>query len=236
MKMMSGIFLLALAATLFLVASCAAPPVKPPPAPTAVPPPAVEVSDCRSCHDGDNGDSPGAADVYEFWETSGHGRFVTRRKHVPECVACHDLTGAAAAGHLDGERNASTANTFHLVKGYLPESPRREWDVQVTFDNYCWKTCHKPLDIDDMRHERDGDPARGAVQMGQHSSYERVAGDYPMDDDLAATGFGGPPYFAPCISCHDPHGTGVEIKSGTSNNMVRDSYKKPALLCNRCHL
>jgi len=211
------------AATIF---SCAAPmPVKPPP---------VDVSRCRDCHAG-NKAYPLAADVYQYWESSGHGLFLKRRDHIPDCAACHDLQGSA--GHLDGMRNLQSRNTYHLVQGYLSADPVKECDVQVAFDNYCWTSCHQPLSIPDMRHERDGDPAKGAVLMGQHGTLEKALGDSPMDSDisLARPALSGPPYCAPCVSCHNPHGTGATSKTGATNRMARDSYREPSRLCGRCH-
>jgi len=223
-----------------LFAACAAPPVPPPEKPVAPvpvrPPGPEDVSDCRLCHAGSR-DYPLAADVYRSWESSGHGRFLDRPEHRPDCAACHDLAGTAAAGHLDGTVDVPGPNPFHLVEGYLPSDPRREWDLQVHFDDYCWTSCHQPAGIRDMRHEQDGDPAPGAVQMGQHLSFESVHGGLPVDEDLAriGKGFAGPPYFVPCVGCHDPHGTGTTSTTKGSNRMVRENYKQPARLCGRCH-
>jgi len=239
--MMKGrsLLLTLLAVTAVTAASCAAPPVKPPEPPPPVappppPPPPADVSDCRACHAG-SGAYPLAADVYEHWETSGHGRFAGNRKYPSDCDACHDLSGEAGAGHLDGKRGAPTGNSQHLVAGYLPQAPRTEWDLQVTFDEYCWKSCHKPLGLEDMRHAREGDPAQGAVEMGQHHSFVEAREGYPMDTDLADLGFSGPPHYAPCVSCHDPHGSGATSMTAGSNRMVRENYKKPAKVCTACH-
>jgi hypothetical protein len=205
-------------------------------APVTVKPPPADVSRCRDCHAGDNKDYPQAANVYRFWETSGHGRFANRSRFPSDCPSCHDLQGAAA-GHLDGKKNVGTANPNHLVAGYLKADPVRECDVQIAFDEYCWTACHKPLGVTDMRHERDADPAKGAVLMGQHGTYEKAKQDYPMDSDIsvAKAALAGPPYCAPCVSCHDPHGTGATSLTGVSNKMSRDNFKSPSLLCSRCH-
>jgi len=209
-------------------------------APSAVkaPPPPADVSDCHACHAG-RSDYPGAVDVYKFWETSGHGRFLLRQQNRPTCVACHDLKGPAAAGHLDGKKNAPGPNTYHLVEGFVAQAPKNRWEFQVQFDDYCWKTCHRPTGLPDMRHEHDGDPAKNAVQMGQHASYERPigAGDYFMDNDVAvfpgsATG----PSFVLCIACHDPHGTGATSLTGNTNRMARENFKDPPQMCSRCHI
>lgn len=221
----------ALPASLLAIASCAPPAVK-------APPPPADVSDCRACHAG-KGAYPLAANVYQYWESSGHGRFATRPQHRPTCDACHDLKGAAA-GHLDGKRNAPGANTYHLVAGFIAPAPKNEWDVQVQFDNYCWMTCHQPAGVSDMRHERDSTPTKGAVQMGTHASYERPldgALAYPMDGDLSVfAGSAIAPFFAPCVSCHDPHGSAATSLTGKSNRMARENYKEPPKMCSRCHI
>jgi len=214
---------------LLLLASCVPPAVK-------APPPPADVSDCSACHAG-KGAYPAAADVYRYWATSGHGRFLNRPENRPTCDACHDLSGSAAAGHLDGKKNAPGPNTFHLVQSFIAQAPKNEWDVQVQFDNHCWLACHKPAGIEDMRHERDANPVKGAVQMGTHASYERPAGDYPVDGDLSV--FGGSataPFFITCATCHDPHGSATTSMTGKSNRMARENYKEPPQMCSRCHI
>lgn len=212
-----------------LLASCAPPAVKAPPAP-------ADVSDCTVCHAG-KGAYPDAPNVYQYWETSGHGLFLDRPQQRPTCDACHDLRGAAAAGHLDGKKGAPGPNPFHLVEGFIAKAPKTEWDFQVQFDNFCWLTCHQPAGIPDMRHERDADPAKGAVQMGTHASYERPLGGYPVDGDLAVfTGSVAAPFFVTCTTCHDPHGSAATSMTGKSNRMTRENYKEPPKMCSRCHI
>jgi hypothetical protein len=218
-------------ALLGLLGACAAPEVRQP-----APPPPVSIVDCRSCHAGNNKAYPLAADVYKYWESSGHGQYLNRPKNRPDCASCHDFAGDAATGHLDGKKNASGPNTYHLVAGYLDPDPKNEWDVQVRFDQYCYATCHLPSGRNDMRHERDDNPAKGAVQMGQHASYEKPLADYPLDGSLKVfKGSDTAPYFALCVSCHDPHGSGADSLTGRSNRMARDNYKRPPRLCSRCH-
>ena len=59
--------------------------------------------------------------------------------------------------------------------------------------------------------------------------------DIPIDIDLN-TGAGG--NYAPCISCHDPHGTGtVKPVSKTSNRMLRFTWPPTDnILCSKCHI
>lgn len=215
---------------LLFLGACATQEVRPPL------PVVVDVTDCRACHAGSKA-YPLAANVYQYWATSGHGQYLNRPSTPPNCAACHDLVGPAAAGHLDGKKNSPGPNVFHLVAGYLDPDPKNEWDVQVRFDQYCYTTCHVSAGRSDMRHERDGDPAPGAVQMGQHASYEKPMGGYPTDQDLGVfKGSGTPPFFALCVTCHDPHGSGATSFTGKSNRMTRENYKAPPQMCSRCHI
>jgi len=223
------------------LAGCAGPQaVQPSAAPAPVAPPApvvVDVTDCRACHAGTNKAYPLAADVYQYWENSGHGQFLRQPKNRPDCASCHELAGAAATGHLDGKKNAPGPNVFHLVAGYLDPDPKNEWDVQVRFDQYCYATCHLPAGRTDMRHERDSNPVKGAVQMGQHASFEKPLGDYPTDQSLGVfKGSDTAPFFATCVSCHDPHGSAATSQTGKSNRMTRENYKAPPQMCSRCHI
>ena len=217
--------------SILLLSACAPTVVKPPPPP-------ANVSDCRDCHAGWVNYLL-VVDVYQYWETSGHGKFLNRLDYRPICESCHDLKGPAAAGHLDGKKNAPGPNTFHLVEGYIAKSPKNRWDFQVKFDNYCWTACHQPVAIVDMRHERDGNPAPGAVQMGQHASYERPisSDDYLVDGELAVfSGSALPPFYVTCVTCHNPHGSAATSQTGRSNRMARDNYKEPPRMCSRCHI
>jgi hypothetical protein len=220
----------ALPALLLLLGACAGPPV------VKAPPAGLDVSDCSACHAG-KGAYKDAANVYRFWDTSGHGKFLNRPQQRPTCDACHDLKGPGAAGHLDGKKNAPGPNTFHLVEGFIAQAPKNEWDFQVQFDNYCWLTCHQPAGIPDMRHERDAGPTKWAVQMGTHASYEKPLADYPVDGDLAVfPGSATPPFFVTCVTCHDPHGSDATSMTGKSNRMTRENYKEPPKMCSRCHI
>ncbi len=139
------------------------------------------------------------------------------------------------------------------------------WDVQVTFDNYCAYKCHRDTTnwvtsaVPDMRHEKDSfganksadpvDPSgtyshvddsdnHWSVEFGTHLSVsdgEALNGKaYPVDTDLNTSATGSK--YATCVSCHDPHGTGVVEATRSSNRMVRDKWiAEPVELCNACH-
>jgi predicted CXXCH cytochrome family protein len=72
--------------------------------------------------------------------------------------------------------------------------------------------------------------------MGTHLTYP--GGDaraYPMDIDLN-TGATGVTDYAPCVACHDPHGTGTTDKApSTTNRMMRANWKSVSTLCVQCH-
>ena len=135
-------------------------------------------------------------------------------------------------------------------QGELHRRDHPRWSVQLTLDAACWG-CHSTIGgIVDMRHERDRNPAPGAVLFGTHLSRSNGdtlplpvpndflwPGPYPVDQDIS-TNASGSTYYAPCISCHDPHGTGAPAKTAAttqSNFMLRDSWLSPSILCKVCH-
>ena len=93
-----------------------------------------------------------------------------------------------------------------------------------------------------MRHSKDvapGGPNEWSVQFGTHLTKAAGAADaipdIPIDIDLN-TGAGG--FYAPCVSCHDPHGTGTTVPVGKpSNYMMRFNWPPTAnTLCSKCHI
>jgi hypothetical protein len=187
-----------------------------------------------------------------------------------DCHDINDPTTPDTAKHGTGTYNSIWANdssrstnTSHLKAGFFTEFPAvgaGDWSIQVAMDNYCTYKCHD-LDKDDvqdggepaksMRHESDTAPTDSdhhSVKFGTHltppkppnNNPDTLAG-IPIDVDLntnaSPTG-----NYAPCISCHDPHGTGVKTPSGyTSNRMVRYEFPvetDPTMkseLCAKCH-
>jgi hypothetical protein len=188
-------------------------------------------------------------------QQGGHGdpdHFAAR-----QCPDCHDIALPDPSTHLDGIYNSiwgnssgsRNQNTAHLKASFIGGTTPA-WSVQLTLDTACWD-CHNTIGgIQDMRHERDGVPAAGVLLFGTHLS--RGDGDtlplpnpnvfawpgpYPTDQDIS-TNVTGSTYYAPCVSCHDPHGTGAPAKSGdpgSSNFMLRDGWSAPSTLCKVCH-
>ena len=151
------------------------------------------------------------------------------------CTACHEIGPA----HLNGTYNSvftnlnRTANTAHLKPGYFPGGAG--YATQLNFDSYCTSQCHPASQIGAMTHA-DSDPAAGVVRMGDHLTISN--GDsisYPMDQDLS-TNASGATYYAPCVACHDPHGTtAAEPAKNNLNRMLRDQWVTTNPLCNKCH-
>lgn len=151
---------------------------------------------------------------------------------------CHDL-GQSAGTHLDGVvqgKGNATANTYHLVSGFINTDPVNPWSVQVRFDDYCYSACHHTRTID-MRHARDTIPAPGVMLLGSHNTYPD--GDLiplPIDDCLTTLALPEEPDFAPCIACHDPHGTAtISPRADGNNKMARHRWSSTAVLCEQCH-
>lgn len=230
---------------------------------------AAVATTCEGCHDGSyalapnmmgdgtlpNGDpahgTPRPYDDGSYgYNVNGHGRdadtsAISHGKAIAAaCSDCHDVS-VPAGRHLDGvldghTPSSSNGNPFHLVSGFINAAPANEWGVQVTFDDYCWTACHQGRTTD-MRHQKDANPAAGAMEFGQHQSYAAPVGTPPLnmfyDANIAWLGaFNGPPNYGLCISCHNPHGTKVVSPRPDGNNkMMIYRWDTPAVLCVRCH-
>jgi hypothetical protein len=200
---------------------------------------------------------PGSASLnYNYYGTDGskqdggHGDPEGRDAAVakPECTDCHDISQPAGNLHQNGtyeslwNNSTRNTNTAHLKAEFFtlyPANGAGTWSVQVAFDNYCYQKCHAGRGVPEMDHESDTLPAdtnHGSVELGTHGTIAN--GDalpYPVDRDLntAATGS---PFYATCVTCHDPHGTTLVETTRTSNRMVRSKWTVPPDLCNACHL
>jgi hypothetical protein len=210
------------------------------------------------------------------YNVNGHGRDndTSAISHgdpiAVECTGCHNIFQPLAT-HLDGALNGRltpsdtrTANSFHLVPGFVNASPASDWSVQLTFDDYCWSAagCHGGKTTD-MRHAADGgnDPgwtgapyvnptAAFATQLGTHNSYDvPLLGGSPVpapvpqmfyDRNLVNAAilgsYDGIPNWAVCISCHEPHGSNVVSPRADQNNkMMNYRWSTPSQLCVHCH-
>ena len=121
-------------------------------------------------------------------------------------------------------------------------------------DNYCNWECHDinkdgiwndpPEQAASMRHSKDvapGGPNEWSVQFGTHLTQSAVNADtilgVPIDVDLntdaAAAGAGA---YAPCVSCHDPHGTNTVKPPGKPSNYMMRFEWTGNTLCSKCHI
>jgi len=166
------------------------------------------------------------------------------------------------------DNTTRSTNTSHLKAGYFTEFPANspgDWSIQVAFDNYCTWKCHDVNKNGVWEGSEPAGPMRHAVlhteyvppsdppaeyvgmanewsmEFGTHLTQPSATADtgvsVPIDVDLNTDAAGGKAY-APCIGCHDPHGTGVAKQSGEpSNYMMRFQWPPTAnTLCSKCHI
>jgi hypothetical protein len=157
-----------------------------------------------------------------------------------------------AAPRPTANRNTNTA---HLLPAYFTRYPGGAGDsaLQVTMDNYCYRECHAANSVNFMGHDADlpvGDPDYGPVLLGTHltrttpTSFNTVPAwpITPLIDSDITTSAAGLPNYAPCISCHNPHGTmatdTVRSASPTdgTNRMIIDNWRISFSLCKDCHV
>jgi PKD repeat protein len=216
--------------------------------------------DCRACHDGSVSLAPNVMAYWDgsWWDSAlgglnstnqgGHGDPDERVSAL--CIDCHDVTSPPHT-HMDGVLNSVelrlnlNANSAHLQSFFFgPEA--EPYSVQVNFDAGCYLACHAPIGIKDCRHAKDSEPALNAVWFGSHAT--RSDGEsigVPVDSDLTTRAGTEEPDFAPCITCHNPHGTGNTNHKGmastNSNFMIRreigggDWWNDAMPYCLTCH-
>jgi hypothetical protein len=208
-----------------------------------------------------NGPLPGSDGLTYSWygtdpskQDGGHGDPQGRDAATlrPACTDCHDLSQPAPGTHLNGVHDSvwdnatRNGNTAHLKAEFFTKYPANApgtWSVQVAFDNYCLLQCHVAALVPEMTHSVDSSPADPFYRSVEFGTHGTVAdGDalltgkpYPIDKDLN-TAAAGPPNYATCVTCHDPHGTSLVQTMRSSNRMVRDSWVVPPTLCLACHL
>jgi len=206
---------------------------------------------CLECHAGQPG-QPLAPNVATYWDGSwwranrggsageqhgGHGD--PGGKAALDCTGasgCHDLRLPDPGEHRDGALRAASANTFHLRGGFIAESTPKAWSVQLAFDDFCASACHARNAVPEMRHMgvTEKRPYLKLGNDGTDPGGGRIPG-FPLDEDLTSAAPPGEPIFAPCVTCHDPHGTAAADVPDGSNHMVRLGYYSAATLCKICH-
>lgn len=180
---------------------------------------------------------------------------------TPTCASCHD-TAVPAGTHFDGVYNSlgserampanpltprakgnPNTNTAHLLPVFFTKYPANgpgEYRWQVALDNYCYRECHQSRGLRDMRHEMDtlpGDPEHWSVEAGTHLTRATPTScivDADVTTDAAAL-----PNYAPCIACHNPHGSpntdSDTFGAGATNRMLGVDWHRAMTLCNDCH-
>ena len=230
--------------------------------------------------DGRSGDGAGkkpkAYDDGTFGFTvNGHGANGTaartplaRFKPDLACADCHDVSSPPGTHYSCGNdaklelntllwpgkpADTRTANTAHLVAGYLGAGTARE--RQVAFDDYCAKTCHPATGLPDMRHSYDAnkniDPADKVMEFGTaHATTDDPKRERGLDrkltpwtiNDLTKPAAADPSpvqYYGICVSCHDPHGTATLQKTRGTNKMVLRNWQDTSMqpFCgSTCHV
>lgn len=183
---------------------------------------------------------------------------------LPSSPVTH-LDGTVNSVWENGTVSTRNTNTAHLRGEYftpVTSVGTGAWDVQVTFDNRCWTQCHQTAGALNHRHEVDtaaGANNHWSVEFNTHLTYadgDRGSGiweptdwvespssdpanaPYPIDCDLTSNANCSGINYAPCISCHDPHGTDVVETGELSNYMLRRKWKgtgRGSYLCRGCH-
>lgn len=198
---------------------------------------------CIECHSGQP-DQPEAANVYAWWDgrrwdalhagdpleqNGGHGdpggfAVVT----CAGATGCHDQRQPVPEDHRNGIREGRghrSINSFHLRSVAIVAQPVNPNDAQVAFDrNFCYLQCHSALRIDNDLHA-----AKVNLRMAGQSL------PLPVDSDITTRALTTRPDFVVCVTCHDPHGSGVTDNKGTSNEMLRMDWYASSDLCNVCH-
>jgi hypothetical protein len=212
---------------------------------------------CLFCHgsvsfdpDG-SGPQPAAPRVAARWfgsfanrQDGGHGD--TDGRSAVDCLDCHDISKPAGT-HLDGVHNSvgetaakgnRNANTAHL-RDFFFGAGTEPWSVQLTFDNACATRCHPAAGVYDMRHPRHAPPI---APFGPYNNGDGLAVPWPVDCDLTTDAPLAPPRYAPCVSCHNPHGTATTNTqpswdgSHESNFMLRGNWMTETTeFCGTCH-
>jgi predicted CXXCH cytochrome family protein len=162
-----------------------------------------------------------------------------------ECTDCHNIANPSGT-HLDGVLNSVelkqniNGNTAHLNTSWIGASSP-DYSVQLTLDNACALQCHSSSGR--HRHSnQETDPAYGVVRFGRKGSVlDGQAIAYPIDVYISTNAPSAPADgtanfdYAPCISCHNPHGTNIVEPSKDTNRMLRDLWVDPETLCLKCH-
>ncbi len=223
---------------------------------------------CEGCHDGSVALAPNVMSYWDgsWWDSTQGGLDSTQQGGhgdpdgvaIRLCADCHDVSQPACS-HVNGTLNSVelrqnlNGNTAHL-RTFFFDTESEDYHVQINFDSGCFNgppggQCHAFLSgfgFKDMRHAKDSDPVANAVKFGTHiTRSDGEAAGIPIDSDLTTRASTAEPDYAPCIACHNPHGTGNTNHKGAvatqSNKMIRremgggDWWRNSTPFCTVCH-
>jgi hypothetical protein len=222
---------------------------------------------CDGCHgippfpgiDGGAGDDAPA--VMRFYGVNGHGtKYFDPDGSGPQgtrtvtCSDCHNLKSPSPGTHMNGlfetysypgsPFGGPNTNTSHLGSKFFGQVTDEE-DWQVNFDNACYRNARCHRDPPRLGHRHVLSHGDGVVRFGQSDPKQVRPEPYwtPWTiKDISTDAPPGSQHYAPCVSCHDPHGvdttgysTCTELPDGNFH-MVKVNPCDPAYFCNsNCH-
>lgn len=164
-----------------------------------------------------------------YW-TSGHGRPSARTRLKEGCAECHDLTKL----HIDHKNRTfnidetqeppvaanSHRDSFRLIDSFYMDVPRIGRNKNITTDEFEFCTrCHKAVfdtTISNFRRSSTPSPKDWDNLHGIHLDYgytpTTIAWDADRDDMPARMGVAADSQIS-CLTCHDPHGTPMNLAS-----------------------
>jgi hypothetical protein len=225
--------------------------------------------DCEGCH-GSSGPGPNVLTYWDgsWWDTNQGGNDSTNQgghgdpdeRPALACTDCHDTsdppTGSGrhfngilnSTGGITGTAQNQSVNTAHLLPAWIGDGTTQS-NVQTTLDAACYGCHNSPWFLNDHSaeggfesHAKTGNivqfglpPPPGSTTITDGESI-----DWPVDSDISTNASTAEPDYALCVTCHDPHGTGIPDHHGApgtnSNFMLRGNFLSDLNYCETCHL
>jgi len=224
--------------------------------------------DCESCH-GSAGPGPNVLTYWDgsWWDNNmgnpgdtgtnqgGHGD--ADERPALACTDCHDTSDppTGAGRHLNGILNSTggttgtaqnqSTNTAHLLPAWIGTGNP---GVQTTLDAPCYGCHNNPWFLQGHvpasgfeSHAITGNIVQfGLPLLGSTTVADGESLAWPIDSDISTNATTANPDYAPCITCHDPHGTDTTdhygAPSSNSNFMLRGNFLSDPGYCKVCHL
>lgn len=223
---------------------------------------AFAAENCSNCHSGADPDIP---NVYTYWNGSfwgidgiqegGHGD--PDGKAPRTCTGdtgCHDVNSPAHENGILETAGNPGLNTALLRSIFASQAQNPASAVAEMFNTACAETCHIMENVGlcgGSLAYGGHDYASGipyTPQFGLVGSTTPVDADGSggrrvtrlwLDSDISTWAKKADPDFAVCVTCHDPHGTGISAVGKLSNRMLREYMSMPPSneenLCFECH-